>query len=434
MQSKYKTLLVLTLLLVLAGIVWLLGRPSPSESLPILSNTPWERYVGFNLADRLSYGFSSLIGLHNDYSWAVLTSYTIIMLCCVGVIILLAVMAYDVYRRRKAQARYNSMEQRYADALRRIATTDDYRLVEAEIEQMLSLSADSRWNYAEKLCWIDLLIAIRLETGTTASGLKNLQLVIRRANLVEFMENRLLNGRDRDKLRIIQAVRLLEMEMPDSVMSRLVNHRNSELRKAARFYYMLVNRDDPYRFFEKDQVGADFLHWDRLELHQLFSECAALDKRLPSFIPLMERSSNSQLIAFLIEETAYWSSDEEVHHLISYFQHPQPECREAAFKAMGIRRFAEAEESLKEAFYTQTEEQRRTIMHSLLQINSGNSLDFFTDVARQSASELTRTTALFCLWQSGTAGRQRFTLLRNESSPTDSILFEHVTSSAFHIP
>ncbi len=39
--------------------------------------------------------------------------------------------------------------------------------------------------------------------------------------LSEFMENRLIYGRDKDKLRVIQAARLLDMQLPDSVMQAL---------------------------------------------------------------------------------------------------------------------------------------------------------------------------------------------------------------------
>lgn len=113
-----------------------------------------------------------------------------------------------------------------------------------------------------------------------------------------------------------------------------------------------------------------------MELYQLFADCVAAGKRLPSFIPLIERSQNPELISFLIEETAYWGSDEEVRFLMKYFQSSYPICRKSSFKAMGIRRLLEAEEEMKNVFYTQTEELRRTILYSLLQIGSGKSVDF----------------------------------------------------------
>ena len=76
--------------------------------------------------------------------------------------------------------------------------------------------------------------------------------------LSEFMENRLIYGRDKDKLRVIQAARLLDMQLPDSVMASFVNNRDVRLHKAARFYYMLINKDDPYLFFENDKMNDQF--------------------------------------------------------------------------------------------------------------------------------------------------------------------------------
>lgn len=117
--------------------------------------------------------------------------------------------------------------------------------------------------------------------------------------LSEFMENRLIYGRDKDKLRVIQAARLLDMQLPDSVMASIVNNRDVRLHKAARFYYMLINKDDPYLFFENDKMNDRFSVWDKLEFHQLFADCHEAGKKLPSFIPLIRQLSNPEIAAFL---------------------------------------------------------------------------------------------------------------------------------------
>lgn len=50
--------------------------------------------------------------------------------------------------------------------------------------------------------------------------------------------------------------------------------------------------------------------------------------------------------------------------------------RQTAFECMGIRRYAEAEETIKDLFYKQTESLRRTILNALLEINGEHNVDF----------------------------------------------------------
>lgn len=199
---------------------------------------------------------------------------------------------------------------------------------------------------------------------------------------------------------MIQAARLLEVQLPDCVMAGIVNNRNVRLRKAARFYYMLTNRDDPYPFFANDKMNASFPVWDKLELHQLFEDCVRAGKKLPSFIPLIRQLSDPRIAALFI--------------------------REAAFEGVGLRRFAEAEEALKNCFFKQPEHLRRVILESLLTIRSGASSEFFREVLLDSASQFTRRTALYCLWRYDDRGRALFAEMKRSAAADDLVLFNHV--------
>ena len=225
---------------------------------------------------------------------------------------------------------------------------------------------------------------------------------------------------------MIQAARLLEVQLPDCVMAGIVNNRNVRLRKAARFYYMLTNRDDPYPFFANDKMNASFPVWDKLELHQLFEDCVRAGKKLPSFIPLIRQLSDPRIAAFFIRETAYWGSDGEVRFLLEYFDSPDLTLREAAFEGVGLRRFAEAEEALKNCFFKQPEHLRRVILESLLTIRSGVSSEFFREVLLDSASQFTRRTALYCLWRYDDRGRALFAEMKRSATADDLVLFNHV--------
>lgn len=423
----FSFLFVAAILLTGAWGMWEYYNP-PEPTLSFLTDEPWSIDTRLSGMDHFRYLFYAVAGRYAEYAWAVRTSYAIVLTCCIAVLMLSVIMGYDVVKRRKKTRHYQKLQQQYGQVLRNLAKSEN-RMAEPEIAQSLQTALSTPWNYDYKLLWIDLFTEVRIESDVRNEGLANLQQAMQLLGLTDFMEKRLIQGKDRDKLRIIQAVRLLEMPVADSVMARLVNHRNRELRKAARIYYMLVNRDNPYRFFEQDEIGGDLLPWDRLELHQLFADCMAREKRLPSFVPLMERSQNPALISFLILETAYWGHDEEIGYLTSYFQASHPDLRKAAFQAMGIRRYHEAEKELQSIFYAQTEELRRIILHSLLQIHSGESIHFFGEAYRKSASDQTRLSALACLWLSGTEGQANFHLLEKQAPPEEQTLFNHVSNA-----
>lgn len=86
----------------------------------------------------------------------------------------------------------------------------------------------------------------------------------------------------------------------------------------------------------------------------------------------------------------------------------------------------EAEGTIKDLFYKQTEALRRTILNTLLEINGEQNVDFFVNAYQLKSSDYTRRTALRCLWLSGPNGRERFESLKLTCKQRDRILFEHV--------
>lgn len=199
---------------------------------------------------------------------------------------------------------FNTLKNKYYRTLNNIADADRV-LSPAELYERINPEAISETSEAFRMQWIELFILLRADTDLKEPAITNIRHTMELLGLNEFMENRLIYGADKEKLRVIQAARLLDMQLPDSVMAGIVNNRNVRLHKAARFYYMLINKDDPYLYFENDKMNDPFTVWDRLELHQLFKDCHDAGKRLPSFIPLIRQLSNPEIAAFFIRETAF---------------------------------------------------------------------------------------------------------------------------------
>lgn len=168
-------------------------------------------------------------------------------------------MLWDVYTRKRKEKIYQELKNAYQEELKTLIFTRQ-ELNQENILQQLKIAPDFPFTYTQKLLFIDLLVELRMLTALTPSTLNNMQQIIRALGLYEFMENRLISGKDEDKLKIIQATRLLHIEISDSLMTRLINHRSAELRKAARLYYILSNEEDPFRYFEENTTPENVFY------------------------------------------------------------------------------------------------------------------------------------------------------------------------------
>lgn len=386
---------------------------------------PWETYIGLKGTDYVLYYLSLWQGKLADYPWVIQISYLIIITCCFAVSILFFIMAWNFVLRKKSNRLYLTLYNKYYEALLSIAKARNV-MTENEIYAIIRPDLIKETSYSYNIKWIELFIALRADIEFGDIAIKNLQTTFNLTGLTNFMEERLTSGKESDKLKVLQAARVLNMQLANNAMSQLVNSRYLPLRKAARFYYILTNEDDPYLFFEEKESREDFLTWDEIELHQLFEDCKKLGKNLPSFLPLIRQISDPQRIAFFIKETAYWGSTAEMSYLTEYFDSPVPEFRQAAFEGMGIRKFAEAEEAMCDRYYSQPETLRRIILKSILEIDSGKAVPFFRDAFLNSASRFTKRTALLCLWKYSKEGKEVFMQLKEQALEHEQILFNHV--------
>lgn len=386
---------------------------------------PWENHINLEGTDYIRYFYNTVKGTYAKYPWVVQISYIIVLLCILLVFIVSIIMAWDIYTRKKNARMFNEIKQKYYGTLSEIVKQDRI-LARSEIYSMIMPDRITESSYTYRMRWIELFILLRADTDLKEPSITNIRNTMEILGLSEFMENRLIYGKDKEKLRVIQAARLLDMQLSDSIMTGIVNNRDIRLHKAARFYYMLINKDDPYLFFENDKMNDQFSVWDKLELHQLFADCHEAGKKLPSFIPLIRQLSNPEIAAFFIKETAYWGNDIEVGYLEEYFDSPNQSFRRAAFEGMGLRRFAQAEEKMKECFFNQSESLKRVILESILAIKSGNSIDFIKEAFYTSASRFTKRTALYCLWHYNKHGQTIFTEMKKLASPDELVLFDQI--------
>lgn len=397
-------------------------RNNDSEESP-LSDT-YELW-GWNIPLYYFYLYKHLFA---GYPWVVRVAYGVVIMCCIGFLLLVLTMSGDIYVRRRNRKKYEQLRDQYLQKLIDVCLAKVENLPTDEISRRIDYKP-KKWKKWELRQWTYVFIEVSTHTNTLNPNLTNIQRAMRLVGVNEYVEKRLAEGKNANKVRVIQAVRLTNMELPNSTMAHLLNSKHVRLRRAARLYYMGNSQIDPFYFFENaDMARAIFSTWDRMEMHEIFFKIKDAGKHVPSFLPLLQKLEHDTLIAFFIQEIAYWGSDTDMEFLFQYFNSHNFNFREAAFRSMGIRRFRQGEEGMKKVYHKQTEQLRRQILHALLEIHSGKSIPFFTETYETATSDFTRRTALRCLWLSGTRGRTSFMRLKAQARPEDHLLFEHVES------
>lgn len=424
LNKTLSTVLILSFILLLL-LLFLFRSYQMLQSGDTLVSRAWENHILLEGSDYLRHYFYVLTSLYRELPWSVRISYIIIQLSCVVMLLLLYTLLWDVHKRRREMRVYHTLKGKYYLRFQEVAQSEEI-LTESRLLEILHIDKDIHFSYSESMALIDILLEFNMEAELSPFAIANMQSAMNLMGLVRFMEDRMVKGKEKEIENVIEALRILHIELPDSFVTGLVNHRDIQLRKAARLYYIISNMEDPFLYFEDNRQKVRFVPWDMLETHQIFSVCHSMRKQLPSFIPVMDRLDGHEIKEFFIKETAYWGSSCDMEHLLRFLQHPELSVRKAAIESVAIRQIEEAEDILKEMYYMQTEELKREILHTLYVVAPHSSDNFFAQAYHDTSSMLTKRVALRCLLKSGNEGIALFHTLKAKAEPAEQILFQHV--------
>lgn len=375
--------------------------------------------------DVLAYYFTLWRNEFLDYPWVVQVSYVILLLCSISVVYLFLLIAITDFKERRQNRMFRKLLKAYYNKLIEICESPDY-IPREEIRSRLGYE-EKKWKDWQMRIIGRLLVKVRADCDDEAFSKDNMRNVANMFGLDVFLENKLRFGFRANKVRLMQVVKYLRLPMAESVLVRLLNARNQTLSNDVRLYYMAQSDYEPLRFIEKKSY-YNYRPWDCLEFHQIFKRRRQEGRVIPTFRSYIEATSSVELKVFLIRETAYWGSDEDVSAMKKFFDDEEFSLRSAAFACMGIRRYADCEEEMEATYNIQTEPLRRDMIEALHRIGSGKALDFFEYVYKNTVSVLTRQTVINCLWTYGESGKMMFHKLRAEASDKDRVLFDQIES------
>ncbi|MBQ0023698.1 MAG: hypothetical protein KBT29_10735 [Prevotellaceae bacterium] len=348
------------------------------------------------------YWWNLAVAWFKDNSWQVQLSFALIFLCIVTMIILSVLF----YRNIREVNRFEKNVQWVNDNLREhfynILISIEQPTME-EVEKECNMTVEKMREIPPKVM-ATAISSLRMELSEL-TVLPNTQLLCDITGVTQYLETNLIAKRD--VMETLQNLVNLHLRVSEGLLAIYINHYNSNLRQMARMSYMICTETEPYRYLEEDLQEKQAL-WRPMMLHRLFGWLRDTERQMPQFLVLANVMQDESTASFLIEEIAYWGSEEEKSQLKQFFVSKMFKCRESALKAVALLGDESQEQAIVESYTHQPEYLRRSCLRAIHAINSGRNTEFFVDAYYRTSSKETKECALTCLYSYGEDGRSRF--------------------------
>ncbi len=361
-----------------------------------------------------------------QYTWQVRTAYGLIVACIFVMIILFLLFIILIRQKTKYKKRYKDLAEQFHDPFYQILILTETPSV-IETEKILGCKVEALKKKIPKM-FAQLISSLRMELNEIIF-LPNMQFLCEITGVIDYFEKCLVARRN--VFETLQTVVNINVQISEGELAIYLNHHTTNIRLMARLAYSICTGNEPYKYLEED-LNQRLSLWRPMLTHRLFGWLQACNKPMPSFLTLAADLTNEDSAAFLIDEVAYWGSDEEKKQLTDFYLSKWYKCRIAALHATAQLGATENEQAMMNTFDKQPENIKREILKTLLAVNSGNQVDFFEKVFNTTPSKETREQALTCMYLYGSVGRRRFEIIRAQSQNTDNhkiILFDQIDSA-----
>ncbi len=364
---------------------------------------------------------------YENYPFVVRTCIVILLVSCVSIFCFTILLISQKVKDNRNNWYYNSLYNRYYAKLVEISSSQE-RMDYQEVAGKLGVTEKQRQRlrHGSRMFMLGrLLMQVKSEYYDTYNQ-ANIQQIVRAFGLTDHLEHVFTFGSRAKRLRAMQLAQFLMIDVPESILVRLLNSSSTTLRKEVRMYYLWLCDYDPFRFFEDTSYDYEYRPWDSLEIHHLLRARKRAGKEMPSLPPVVMVCTNDHLKACLIREVGFWGKPEEVERMEHFFHSSNIDIRMAAIDCMGIARSARAEHKLVEMYPAQPKRVQLHTLKAVMQINSGNAVGFLVRAWTDCSVMSVKLNLLLCLWHYSELGREEFARLEHHATGQDLLLFGQV--------
>lgn len=346
----------------------------------------------------------------------------VVTVCVIFYFILSLYLAYGVYSRKKERSNQTQIHQQYYEPMKAIALDRQLRTKEEIAKEFHHKKR--RLKSSEYHNIIELLIEIKAELVDNMNK-ENFHNIATAFELPAFYDRVLQFGHTGEKIWMLKSIQSLNEYVSEAVLVRLLYHRKSRLRKAARVCYMGVSQNAPFRFFDEDKE-LTLSEWDMVELHNVFIFRKEAGFVLPNFMRWINQSADEGMKIFFINEIVHFNQIESCPSLMRLLNNPNIRVREEVIRALGNLKYTEAERQLVTSYNIQVETVKQAIVRTIVKMDTGNSLDFLCAAYDNAEDLTTKRVIIEGLYKYGKNGREIFNLFAANAKDFTAQLFAHV--------
>lgn len=253
----------------------------------------------------------------------------------------------------------------------------------------------------------------------------NLQSLARLFKLTAYWDEKLTDKSLKVKMQNLQNIIDLKANISESILSTLLYHKNSELRKKARIAHIHLSQHEPFKFFD-EEFDKDFTVWDKSKIHDILLNKPT--QTIPNFVRWIPKVKNVNLQSLFIYEVGYYNQVENKEFLFDYFKlTPSDEVKIQIVETLNKLGIESVAHNLIAQYGACSENVQFCIINNLKHIQSDPLLLPFYVRAFEKAYEIDLKLALGeAIYKSEKNGQRVIEVLERDSKGFDYLIFEHI--------
>ena len=254
---------------------------------------------------------------------------------------------------------------------------------------------------------------------------QNLQSLATLFKLPAYWDEKLTDRSLKVKMVNLQNIIDLKANISESILSTLLYHKNSELRKKARIAQIHLSQHEPFKFFD-EEFDKDFTVWDKSKIHDILLNKPT--QTIPNFVRWIPKVKNTNLQSLFIYEVGFYNQVENKEFLFDYFKLTHSDEVKIqiveTLNKLGIESFAH---KLISQYGACSENVQLCIINNLKHIQTDPLLLPFYVRAFESAYETDLKLALGeAIFKTEKNGQRVIEVLERDSKGFDYLIFEHI--------
>lgn len=373
-------------------------------------------YIIYSLFENLYYKYSAMPLVVRI---AVITTILFILLLIFYAI--LSVVNYFINKRAERHEEQRKQNSDCYTVLKEILTYDEvipFKSLEDDFENIKARC------HKEKEDVIYEMLVIKREFPEQFNY-ENLQSLSRLFVLTPYWDAKLTDNSLKVKMENLQNIIDLKATISESVLSTLVYHKNSDLRKKARIAQIHLSLHEPFKFFD-EEFDKDFTVWDKINIHDILRHRSI--NSIPNFIRWVPKVKNEKLQAMFIYEIGYYNQIENKEFLYDFFKiTPSDEVKIQIIETMKVLGIEDMAYNLIRQYNANSESVQLAIINNLKHIQTDKFLLPFYVHAFEKAYETDLKLALGeAIYTSEVNGHRVIEVLERNAKGFDQLIFEHI--------